>query len=54
MTNSRQESASPLEDLALFVDKKLVVLGGYGSSNNQWRSMWDAFKQYGDGKSAWR
>ena len=45
---------SPLADLALFCDKRLIVLGGFGSTgashhSQQWRSMWDAFKQYGDG-----
>ena len=47
--------SGPLEDLAdVLIEKKLVIVGGYGagaSSQNsqQWRSMWDAFKQYGDG-----
>ena len=53
--NDATAATTPLDDLALFVDKKLVVLGGYGASGGsssggqQWRSMWDAFKNYGDG-----
>ena len=45
------DESSPLTDLGLFADKKLVILGGYGaaSGGQQWRSMWDAFKNYGDG-----
>ena len=45
------QASSPLDDLSLFADKKFVVLGGYGaqSGQQQWRSMWDAWKQYGDG-----
>ena len=45
----------PAADLGLFSDKRLVVLGGYGETSrsggqqHQWRSMWDAFRQYGDG-----
>ena len=38
-------STSPADDLALFADKKLVVLGGYGAASSaggqqQWRSMY--------------
>ena len=44
--------SSPMDDLAVFADKRLVIVGGYGSggallANQQWRSMWDAFKMYG-------
>lgn len=42
-----------LADLAIFEGKRLVVVGGYGtgssgSSSMQWRSMWEAFVQYGE------
>ena len=49
------EEADPLADLELFFEKQLVIVGGFGASQahagkaQQWRSMWDAFKQYGDG-----
>jgi hypothetical protein len=48
-----QDDSDPLADLALFAEKELVMVGGFGTSSapqsQQWRSMWDAFKQYGDG-----
>ena len=43
-------TSDPLADLSKYVDKHLVVLGGYGTGGGgQWRSIWDAFRQYGDG-----
>ena len=45
-------AADPLADLSTLYDKKLVVCGGFGTEATdvaQWRSMWAAFKQYGDG-----
>ena len=52
-----QAEADPLADLESFFEKQLVIVGGFGASGQgpaggkaqQWRSMWDAFKQYGDG-----
>ena len=50
--------ADPLADLESFFEKQLVIVGGFGAGSSQgpvggkaqqWRSMWDAFKQYGDG-----
>ena len=51
------QEADPLADLESFFEKQLVIVGGFGVSSQgpaggkaqQWRSMWDAFKQYGDG-----
>ena len=51
------KEADPLADLESFFEKQLVIVGGFGASSQgpaggkaqQWRSMWDAFKQYGDG-----
>ena len=50
------EEADPLADLESFLEKQLVILGGFGATKQghaskaqQWRSIWDAFKQYGDG-----
>ena len=43
-------TSDPLADLSKYDDKHLVVLGGYGTGGGgQWRSIWDAFRQYGDG-----
>jgi len=43
------EADDALEGLAAFASSRLVVAGGFGSDGSgpqQWRSMWDAFKQY--------
>ena len=51
-SSSATGAADPLADLATLYDKKLVVCGGFGTEATdvaQWRSMWAAFKQYGDG-----
>ena len=51
-SSSSTAAADPLADLATLYDKKLVVCGGFGTEATdvaQWRSMWAAFKQYGDG-----
>jgi hypothetical protein len=51
-SSSASGAADPLADLATLYDKKLVVCGGFGTEATdvaQWRSMWAAFKQYGDG-----
>ena len=47
------EPSSELEDLAVFEGKRLVLVGGFGTGasgtvGTQWRSLWEAFKQYGD------
>ena len=54
IANRAEETSSPTEDLAMFTDKRLVILGGFGTSgglqgNQQWKSMWDAFRNYGTG-----
>jgi hypothetical protein len=43
------EADDALQGLAAFASSRLVVAGGFGSDGSgpqQWRSMWDAFKQY--------
>ena len=47
--STRNEQDDHLSDLRLFLGKRLIILGGFGSDGGrgaqQWRSMWDAFKQ---------
>ena len=45
IANRADETSTPTEDLAMFTDKRLVILGGFGTSgglqgNQQWKSMW--------------
>ena len=46
------QNSTALADLSVFEGKRLVIIGGFGTgsaASTQWRSMWEAFVQYGDG-----